>query len=125
MEIVFEIIFQIICEVFIQVLFELGFHSLIEPLKKRPNALLAGIGYSIFGAIAGGISLFFFKQLFVIDPNLRIVNLFVTPIFAGLAMSLLGRLREKNGREVIRLDKFTYGFVFAFAMALTRFLSLS
>ncbi len=124
MEFLFEIIFQVLCEVLIQILFELGFHSLVEPFKNRPNPYFAFISYAILGAVAGGLSLLFFKELFVKNEILKVINLFLTPCLVGLAMSSLGKLRERNGRELINLDKFAYGFVFAFGMALVRFLSL-
>lgn len=33
----------------------------------------------------------------------------------------LGRMRRRQGKELIRLDSFMYGFVFALAMTLIRF----
>jgi len=117
-----EIIIEILAEVVLQVLFELGFRSLIEPFKKSSSPFLAFIGYAVLGAIAGGISLLFIKEPLIINHNLRIVNLMITPCLAGLTMSILGRLREKQNLSLIRLDKFVWGFIFAFAMTLLRFL---
>jgi hypothetical protein len=37
-------------------------------------------------------------------------------------MMLLGWFRLKKGQELVRLDRFGYAFVFAFAMALVRFI---
>jgi endo-1,4-beta-D-glucanase Y len=39
-------------------------------------------------------------------------------------MSQLGRLLRNNGRRVMPIESFGYGFMFAFAMALVRFLML-
>jgi hypothetical protein len=49
-------------------------------------------------------------------------NLFVTPVALGLIMVLIGKLREKKGQEKVRLDKFSYGFLFAFGMCFVRFI---
>ena len=119
-----EIILEILAEIFIQILFELGSHSLIEPFRKRPSAVWSFIGYLIFGALAGSVSCLFFKELLVKDTTFQIVNLFVTPVVSGYVMATLGKLREKKGVELIRMDKFAYGFAFAFAMALVRFFVL-
>ncbi len=121
MEILIEIVLQLLAEIFIQVLFELGFHSVIEPFRRKPSALVSLISYSTLGIIAGVVSCFFFKELFVKDQGLQLLNLLVTPLIAGCVMAYLGKLREKKGVELIRLDKFAFGFAFAFAMALARY----
>ena len=51
----------------------------------------------------------------------RVVNLVVTPVVAGAAMSAFGAWRRKRGEELLRLDRFAYAMVFAFAMAVVRF----
>jgi hypothetical protein len=40
---------------------------------------------------------------------------------AGLAMMARGAWRRRRDQELIRLDKFAYGYLFALAMALVRF----
>jgi len=128
LEIIFEIIFQFFAEIFIQVfaeaLFELGFYGLAEALKKkrRRNPFLASIGYLIWGGIIGGITLFIFPNLMIKNPILRILNLVISPIVAGLAMSALGSWRRKRGQDTLRIDSFIYGALFAFGLAIVRFL---
>lgn len=97
--------------------------SVKEPFR-RPEPVhpwLAAIGYLIFGAIAGAISLWLFPALFISDQWLRIVNLVLTPVMAGLMMERLGAWRERRDQKTIRLDTLSYGFMFALAMALVRF----
>ncbi|WP_028600975.1 hypothetical protein [Ottowia thiooxydans] len=121
----FEFIFQIIGEILIQAigeaLFELGLHSLAEPFRKPPNPWLAALGYALFGAAAGGISVALFPSHFVVGETLRLVNLVVTPVVVGLLMCLMGAWRAKRGQAVLRIDRFSYGFLFAFFLALVRF----
>lgn len=119
-----EIIIEILAEVFIQILFELGSHSLIEPFRRKPTAGWALVGYIFFGALAGAVSCVFFKELLVKETSYQILNLFVTPMASGYIMAVLGKMREKKGLELIRMDKFAYGFAFAFSMALVRFFIL-
>lgn len=134
MEIVVEIIIQIagwvvqllgelLLQFFGELIAELIGRSVREPFRrpKPVHPTLAAIGYSIFGAIAGAVSLWILPALFISVEWLRIVNLITTPIAAGLMMARLGAWREKRDQETIRLDTFAYGFIFALAMALVRF----
>lgn len=99
----------------------LGLHSMREPFRRPPNPWLAAIGYAILGAIAGGLSLLILPTLFVQSHSLQLMNVVLTPIAAGLAMMAIGAWRRRRDQEVIRLDKFAYGYLFALAMALVRF----
>lgn len=124
MELIFEILFQLIGEVLLQIGFEalaeLGVRSVRKP-KKPLNPWFAGIGYAIFGAIAGGFSLWLFPELFINSRGGQIASLIFTPIVAGAAMSTIGAWRRRRDQTLIRLDRFAYGYLFALAMALVRF----
>ena len=124
MEFIFELLFEIFGELLLQIvlelLFELGLRSLQQPFKKSPNPLLSGIGYASFGAIAGGLSLWWFPQLFITSHAGRIANVIITPLLSGLAMAALGAWRRRRDQPTILLDRFAYAFIFAMAMALVR-----
>lgn len=124
LEFIFEFIFQFVGELLLQivieVLAEFGLHSMAEPFRRRPHPALAAIGYAIFGFIAGFASLWPFPHNLVPDAW-RIVNLALAPAAAGLMMCLLGAWRARRGQDVIRLDRFSYGYLFALALALVRF----
>ncbi len=135
MEILFEILVRIlwwiiqfigeaVLQIFGEALFELGFRSLREPFRRpRPlHPVLAAFGYLLFGLIAGGLSLWIFPVLFIDATWLRVVNVVLTPIVAGFAMSVLGSYRRRRGQEIIRLDTFSYGALFALGMAVVRFI---
>ena len=128
MEIIFEFMSQIFLEFVLQIfgelLVELGLRSLAEPFREREtrNPFLAFFGYAILGFLVGGLSLSIFPQSFVRSSGLHGINLFITPILAGLVMSGVGWLRHRHGGSVMRLDSFGYGFIFAFGMSLVRFL---
>lgn len=125
MEFIFELLFQILGELLLQTileaLFELGLHSLSDTLKKRKNPSLSTIGFVLWGAMAGGISLLILPTSPITEPWLRKVNLVATPLFAGALMTIVGRVRSRRGQDLVRLDRFGYAFVFAFSMALVRF----
>ncbi len=126
MELIFEILFQFLGELFLQALFELlaelGFHGLADTLKRPRRPALSTLGFVLWGAIAGGVSLFIFPMSHIHDPMLRILNLVLTPVALGFLMMLIGNFRRRKGQDLVRLDQFGYAFVFAFAMALVRFI---
>jgi hypothetical protein len=90
--------------------------------KRRRNPVLAAIGYLLWGGIVGAASLFIFPTLMIKSPAFRIINLIITPIIAGLFMSLVGSWRIKKGQDLLRIDTFMYGALFAFGLAVVRFL---
>ena len=121
MEFIFELLLEFLIQVIGETLFELGLHSVAAPFRKPTNPWLAAIGYAIFGAIFGAISLWPFPSHMVAGIVWRYVNLIVTPIAVGLCMSWLGSWRSKRGEPVLRIDRFSYGCLFALSLALVRF----
>jgi hypothetical protein len=124
MEFIFELLFEIFGELLLQLAFELlaewGWRGLGERFHRPPHPLVAAIGYAVFGAVAGGLSLWWFPNLFIASHAGRIANLIVTPVLAGSAMAALGAWRRRRDRPTVLLDRFAYAFIFALAMALVR-----
>ncbi|TAJ77464.1 hypothetical protein EPO44_20765 [bacterium] len=104
-------------------IFEILFRSISEALswKRRKNPILASIGYLLLGVVSGALSLIFFPKHSIYGRSWRLLNLLLTPILVGLCMSAWGNFRENRGLDRIRLDSFSYGFVFALGMALIRY----
>ena len=129
MEVLLEFLFQIFGEVllqlFIEALVELGMHSLAETVQRPRHPVYAAIGFVLLGLIAGAVSLLVLPHSPIAAPQLRLANLIVTPVVIGLVMMLVGRLRAKRGQDLVRLDRFGYAFLFAFAMGLVRFVWVS
>ncbi|WP_067736623.1 hypothetical protein [Novosphingobium naphthalenivorans] len=125
MEFLFELLFQFFGELLLQFLVELfaelGMHAMGQAFSRKPSPGLAVAGFTLWGVVAGAISLWVFPHSAIHDPSLRLANLFVTPVLAGGGMMLLGRLRARKGQELVRLDRFGYAFLFAFTMALMRY----
>jgi hypothetical protein len=130
MEILVEILLwflQIFGELILQLAFELiaeiGLQGLREPFR-RPKPLhpwFAAVCYLAFGALAGWVSLWFFPSPFIQSHAGRLANLALTPLAAGGVMAAVGAWRLRRGKELIRLDRFVYGYLFALAMAVIRF----
>jgi hypothetical protein len=129
-EIVFEILgwlFQFLGELVLQIVWEvvaeLIGHGIKRPLLQRKpvEPWLAAIGYLVAGVLAGFLSLWIVPEVFVKAPWLRVANLLLTPVASGLIMAWIGTWRSRREKEVIRIETFSYGFLFAFSMALMRF----
>lgn len=125
MEFIFELLFEIFGEFILQFLFEalseVGLHLLPSGSRKPRSPALAVAGYAVLGAMCGGLSLWIVPEFFVKSHAGRVVSLVATPVLAGFAMALMGAWRRRRGDELLRLDRFAYGYVFALAMAAVRF----
>lgn len=125
MELIFEVLVQFLGEVLLQVVFEvlaeLGFRSVKEVFQKPANPWLAAIGYALFGAVAGLLSLLVMPKLLLAALAARIAGLLATPVVAGGLMAALGAWRLQRAQPIVRLDRFAYGYLFALAMAGVRF----
>ena len=117
---VLVILGEFLIQVVVEALIQLGFHSLAEPFQKPPSPWLAAIGYALFGAIFGGFSLLAFPNNLV-PQSWRIINMVITPLAVGGIMVLLGVWRAKRGQPVLRIDRFSYGYLFALSLAFIRF----
>ena len=126
MEFVFEVLFQffgeILLQLIVQVLAELGLHSLGNTFQRRKHPIWSMIGFTLWGAIAGGLSLLVFPHSAIANPGFRYLNLFIAPLVAGGVMALIGQTRLRRGQILVRMDRFGYAFTFAFWMAFVRFL---
>lgn len=125
MEFIFELLFEIFGEFILQFLFEalseVGLHLLPSASRKTRSPAFAVASYVLLGVVCGGLSLWIVPEFFVKSHAGRVVSLVVTPVLAGFAMALMGAWRRRRGDELLRLDRFAYGYVFALAMAAVRF----
>jgi hypothetical protein len=120
LEFLFEILGEFVLQTLGEALFEVGLHSLSEPFRRAPNPWLAAVGYTLFGAALGGLSLLVFP-LYLVAPPWRVANLFLTPLAVGGVMAAMGAWRARRGEPVLRIDRFLYGFLFAAALASVRY----
>jgi len=96
--------------------------STFSKRTKARSFEIAAIGYLGWGALAGGISLWIASEHFIETPWLRIANLFLMPLLAGLMLAKLEAWHRNDEQGLIRLDSFAYGFCFAFGMVFVRHL---
>jgi hypothetical protein len=130
MEILAEILFSLLAwlaELLLQVVLEAlagaGLRSLKAPFRpaREVSPVWAAVGYTVYGAGIGGLSLLVFPAPWLESTWARIANLAVTPLAAGAVMALMGAWRRRRGDALLRLDRFSYGVLFAFSLALVRY----
>jgi hypothetical protein len=123
-EFLIQILGELLLQMLGQLLVELGFHGLAglfrRPQKYAPNPWMDAIGYALFGALVGAVSLWVFPAYLTPIGVWRWLNFVVTPLMAGFSMVLLGKLRARRGDPLLRMDHFAYGYLFALAVAVVR-----
>lgn len=120
LEFLFQLIFEVVLQIALEILAEFGMHVVRDRLRQPANPWLAGMGYLVFGIIIGGLSLLVLHEHFIRSGAGRFLNLIITPVLAGLAMSWLGAWRQRRGQVKMRLDRFAYGYLFALGFAAIR-----
>ena len=123
-ELIVEVLGDIIFQVVFEVLMEFGFESLsnVFQSRKKANPLLAASGLLLLGGALGlGFALLLPHRLV---PTFRFpgLSLVLSPIGVGLLMHLFGTWRRKRGAVPTSLATFWGGAIFAFGMALVRWL---
>ena len=120
-----EILFELFGEFILQFLFEIlavfGPHKWATSLRRPSEAWMTASYFAIFGMLAGGMSLLIVHAHFITHKPTRIVNLIVTPLAIGAAMSFIGAWRERHDEAMLRFDRFSYGYLFALGFAFIRF----
>jgi hypothetical protein len=125
MEWLFELLFEIFGEFILQFIFEAlaqaGLHLFKKPERKDFNPALLFVGYAMFGALAGSLSLLLFPHYMLRAHSARVAYLFLAPAIVGAGIAAIGTWRAKRGEDRIGIDRFIYGYAFAFTFALVRF----
>ena len=113
-----ELLLQLVCEFLIDVIL----HAMSRFTWVRVTISVARtvIRYFGLGLFVGLLSLCFFPKAFIHSSSLHGISLVITPLLAGFTMSAIGWIRVRRGDLRIPLETFSYGFIFAFAMALMR-----
>jgi hypothetical protein len=120
--VVVELLLEILCEVSIEAVVALiaRFVRGLSANRSAINAALAAALYFSFGFAVGGASLFLFPHPVFHPSKFHGISLLVSPVLTGMAMSLIGSMIRRRGREPVRIESFGYGFAFALGMAIIR-----
>jgi hypothetical protein len=119
LEIFFEAAFEFAAE-FIGDIILRGFAAVFDTSEFK-NPWLSCIGYVFLGGVAGGMSLLIFPHPLVHPSRIPGLSVVISPVLAGLGMSILGSTLRKRNKKTMQIESFGYGFAFALGMALVRF----
>jgi hypothetical protein len=123
LEIIFEFFLELLLQLIGEALVEAGFHKFSSPpITRTLDTIFALVKYLVLGIIAGWFSTMIFPHSFIRSSKLHGMSLVITPLLAALTIYGIGWIRQRQGKERIGWDTFACAFVFAFAMALVRFL---
>ena len=129
-EFIFELLLQLVLEIIWQILFEfataLGWESLKDSVRREREStpVLAGIGHFLMGLVAGVVSLVLIRRRLMPPTRIPGLSLVLSPIGTGWAMHWIGEFWRERGRDRPTLFSFRAGAIFAFGMALVRFVYL-
>lgn len=118
-ELIVEVVGEFLIQLVIEVLVEMGLYRMAEGRERNP--FFSALGYLLLGAILGALSLLVFPH-YLVPPAWRMANLVLTPVAVGYGMVLTGKRRARRGQTVPRIDRFVFGFLFAFSLGLVRYL---
>lgn len=90
------------------------------PEKSKVSPISAAVIYAVVGYFTGLSSLLIFPKHLITNPNIRSTSIIVLPILLGLLMSYIGRFLKKRCKDIVRLESFPYGFLFAFTFGIAR-----
>jgi hypothetical protein len=118
---------QIVLEIVGQILFEFitafGWESLKDATRREHEStpILSGTGHLLLGVFAGVLSLLIVPRRLAPHSPLPGLSLVLSPLGTGIVMDWIGEFWRERGRDRPILFSFRAGAIFAFGMALVRF----
>ena len=129
-EILFALLSGLI-ELFLDAFFELVAAAILDLVSRTiagvfegleiSSPVFASVGYGLLGVLTGGLSLLIFPHPLVHPSRIHGISLLVSPVIAGIVMSMIGSILRERDKKVVRIESFGFGFAFAFGMAVVRF----
>jgi hypothetical protein len=113
-----------------QIVFEivsaLGWESVKHEVRREREStpVLAAMGHFLMGVAAGILSLLIVGWRLTSQSPLPGLSLVLSPVGTGLAMQWIGKFLHDHGMVRPSLFSFRAGAIFAFGMALVRFVYL-
>jgi hypothetical protein len=116
-------IWEVLLQIGGEILIEFGFQSIGDSFRQRTRShpVIAGAGAALMGGLAGVLTSLSWPTRILQPGPFRGVSLLVSPVITGLIMDRYGQWREDRGAGRSFLATFWGGALFAFTMALVRF----
>jgi hypothetical protein len=83
------------------------------------------LSYALLGCAAGGLSLLVFPHAIVHRSRIHGISLLIGPLITGWLMSQIGSTLRQQGKKVVQIESFGYGFAFALGVAAIRYFFVS
>jgi hypothetical protein len=111
-------------QIFAEAVFDLIARAIAAVFQNSEirNRSIASVGYALLGLFAGAASIFLLPHPLFHPSRVHGISLLISPVLTGALMAIIGSMLRRQGRETVRIESFTYGFIFAFGMALVRLL---
>jgi hypothetical protein len=113
-------------QVAFELLFQLGVELFADGAWRRApesvRRIIRGMGCVFFAALLSVLYSHFAPDPVIKTESLRLLYLAVVPILIGCIMAHLGKRFRASGKEPSPLERFGFGWLFAFTFAFTRYL---
>ncbi|MFZ6769356.1 hypothetical protein ACO0LM_20085 [Undibacterium sp. Di26W] len=119
-EFIFEIFGEVLLQLIAEILANVGGQAWNRRQDEPVNPWLAAFGYTIFGLIAGGISLLIFPHHFIHTAVARLLNLVLMPVGIGFLLALVASWRS-DSTSGSAWHRFSCAYLFALSMAAVRY----
>jgi len=117
----FALVARIVVSLLANCIAEMGWAGFLHTLQRERNPVLSTIGFVIWGALAGAVSLWPFPHLVIANHWLSLANLALTPLACAIAATFVGEKLGEYDSRFIERSRFFYAFALAATMALVRF----
>lgn len=114
LQVVFELVFQFLFEA----LGDVVWRHIPEPAQVLIKLILA----SAFAALFGFLSTLVLPEPLISSRSLAIAYVVLGPLLLAWLMARVGAWMERKDKRRSSLERFGYGWLFAFSFTLTRFL---
>lgn len=118
MEEVLQFIFELVFQAIFEVLGDVVWRRLPEPARVLIKLLLT----SAFAVLLGFLSTLVLPEPFISARPLAIAYVVLGPLLLAWLMARVGAWMERKEKRRSTLERFGYGWLFAFSFTLTRFL---
>jgi hypothetical protein len=116
----FEAVLEYLLAMFVVTLLRIA-DNITRSLALK-GELATSVILGLMGLSAGLLSIPIFPHHLLHPAKVHGINLLVSPVLTGLMLSWTGSALRKREKETTPIERFGYGFIFAFGIALMRLL---
>lgn len=126
-----ELLLEVFGEAAIQVVWEVIAECFVRTVPRRAGSrpqlhpAIAIPTYAVVGFGLGWLTVAVYPHRLFAHPPIPGASLFLSPLLAGAVMAYLGSRHPGSATRTLRLDRFSYGFVFALGISTARFFLLA